>query len=101
MRHAAGENENAKANEHPVEGQITPFTNEIQKGKWNEEVGSRDQKVRDQMQPYQARTTLEKFHPNQTNFLANAFPPTLSPAEPNPWHCLFHVANGIIPMIQA
>ncbi len=103
MRHAAGENKNAEANEHPIEGQITPLTNKINKGKWNDEVRSRDQKIRDQMQAHQARIpqvtmamwhetvltkeTLEKFHPSQTNFAADpSIPssPTLSPAEPNP-----------------
>jgi hypothetical protein len=54
MRHAAGDNKNAEANEHPIEGQITPLTNKINKGKWNDEVRSRDQKIRDQMQPHQA-----------------------------------------------
>ena len=120
MRHAAGENKNAETNEHPIEGQITPFTNKINKGKWKDEVRGRDQKIRDQMQPHQARVpqvtmavrhetvltkeTLEKFHPRQTNFAADpSIPssPTLSPAEPNPWHRLCHVANGFIPMTQA
>jgi hypothetical protein len=51
-----------------------------------------------------AKETLEKFHPSQTNFAANASipsSPTLSPAEPNPWHRLCHGANGIIPTTQA
>ena len=38
MRHAAGENKNAEANEHPIEGQITPLTNKINKGEWNDEI---------------------------------------------------------------
>ncbi len=120
MRHAAGDNKNAEANEHPIEGQITPLTNKINESEWNDEVRSRDQKIRDQMQPHQARVpqvtmamrhktvltkkALEKFHPSQTNFAADpSIPssPTLSPAEPNPWHRRCHVANGFIPMPQA
>src|SRR5207302_4885252 len=92
MRHAAGDNKNAEANEHPIEGQITPLTNKIKKGKWNDEIRSRDQKVRDQMQPHQdripqvamamwhetvlAKETREKLHPSQTNFAPNASIPS-------------------------
>jgi hypothetical protein len=88
MRHAAGENKDTEANEHPIEGQITPLPNEIKKGKWNDQVGTRDQKIRNEMEPHQtripqvtmalrqktvlAKETLEKFHPSRTNFAANA-----------------------------
>jgi hypothetical protein len=97
MRHAAGDNKNAEANEHPIEGQITPLTNKINESEWNDEVRSRDQKIRDQMQPHQAwvpqvtmamrhetvlaKETLEKFHPSQTNCAANAS----IPSSPNPF----------------
>jgi hypothetical protein len=51
-----------------------------------------------------AKETLEKFHPSQTNFAAStSIPssPTLSPAEPNPWHRHCRLANGFIPTTQA
>jgi hypothetical protein len=120
MRHAAGDNKDAEANEHPIERQITPLTNKINESEWNDEVRSRDQKIRDQMQAHQAgipqvtmamrhetvlaKETLEKFHPNQTNFAASASipsSPTLSPAKPNPWHRLCHLANAFITTSQA
>jgi hypothetical protein len=97
MRHAAGDNKNAEANEHPIEGQITPLTNKINEREWNDEVRSRDQKIRDQVQPHQARVpqvamamrhetvltkeTLEKFHQSDQlrcrpvhSFIPNPFP---------------------------
>jgi len=50
-------------NEHPIESQITPLTNKINKGKWNDEVRRRDEKIRDQMQAHQAQVpTGNKGH---------------------------------------
>ena len=104
MRQAAGDNKNAEANEHPIEGQITPLTNKINESEWNDEVRSRDQKIRDQMQAHQARIpqvtmamrhetvltkeTLEKFHPSQTNFAAD--PSNPSSPQPFPRQSLVH-----------
>ena len=97
MGHAAGDNKNAEANEHPVEGQDAPFTNKINKGKWNDEISGRDQKIRDQVQPHQAgvpqvavalwhetvltKETREKVHASQTHpCVGNASIPSSTPA---------------------
>ena len=71
-----------------LKGQVASFTNEVNKRKRDDEVSGCDQKIRDQVQPHQAgvpqvavamrhetvlaKETLEKFHPSQTTFAANA-----------------------------
>ena len=83
MRHAAGDNKNAEANEHPIEGQITPFTNKIKKGKWNDEIRGCDQKVRDQMQPHQARIPQVAMAMGHETVLAKETPKKVHASQPN------------------
>ena len=105
----------------PVEGQVATLRNKINKRKRDDEVSGRNQKIRDQMQPHQAgipqvavamrhetvltKETPEKVHTSQTNFAGSAAIPSSTrpfpPAEPNPWHRLYPVANGFMAMTQA
>ena len=55
MSHPAGDDENAKADEHPVEGQVAAFANEVNEGERDSEVSRCDKEIGDKMEPDQAR----------------------------------------------
>src|SRR5262249_55195666 len=81
MRHAAGDDESAEANEHPIEWQIAAFPDEKQKRGRNGEISGGDQKIRNEVEAHQpripqvtmavrhkavlAKETREKIHTNQ------------------------------------
>jgi hypothetical protein len=55
VSHPAGDNEDAKANEHPIEGQVAASADELNEGERNREVSDGDEEIGDKMKPDQAR----------------------------------------------
>ena len=55
VRGATSEDEHAEAHEHPVERQVSSFADESDGHNRDRETGQRDQRVRKDVQPHQAR----------------------------------------------
>ena len=51
MRHAAGENEKTKHDEHPVIGQVASFPDEVGQRDQDGKIRHSDQRVRDDVEP--------------------------------------------------